>query len=204
MAAGSRAKIAEMSAPTLASPRSASVQARRNSSLGRKESFDLANRQDRTSPKQEARSSVPSICFLTLAPSKGDVSKPSASSLNRAKMRASRAASSSVYDGCGGCGAPGSGRSVWDCCCWGAAEAEYQLLGADGRRVAHAVRRAAARRALADESMARPSPAVRRPRGAMVAAAMLCCSLPRPTLRQSAILFGHARSADVQSRAAMV
>ena len=54
-------------------------------------------------------------------------------------MRASRAASSSVYDGCGGCGAPGSGRSVWGCCCWGAAEAEYQLLGADGRRVAHAV-----------------------------------------------------------------
>ena len=119
---------------------------------------------------------MPNICFLTEAPSRGDVSNPSASSLNRAKIRASLAASSSVYDGCGGCGAPGSGRSVWDCCCWGAALAEYQLLGADGRRVAHAVRRAAARRALADESMARPSPAVRRPRGAIVPAAMLCCS----------------------------
>ena len=165
-----------MSAPTRASPRSASVQARRSSSLGRKESLDLANLQESTSPKQEARSSVPRICFLTLAPSKGDVSKPSASSLSLAKMRASLAASSSVYDGCGGCGAPGSGRSVWDCCCWGAALAEYQLLGADGRRVAHAVRRAAARRALADVSMARPSPAVRRPRGAIVPAAMLCCS----------------------------
>ena len=176
MAAGSRARMAEMSAPTRASPRSASVQARRSSSLGRKESLDLANLQESTSPKQEARSSVPRICFLTLAPSKGDVSKPSASSLSLAKMRASLAASSSVYDGCGGCGAPGSGRSVWDCCCWGAALAEYQLLGADGRRVAHAVRRAAARRALADESMARPSPAVRRPRGAIVPAAMLCCS----------------------------
>ena len=138
--------------------------------------MDLANLQLSTSPKQEARSSVPNICFLTLAPSRGDVSSPSASSLNLAKMRASLAASSSVYDGCGGCGAPGSGRSVWDCCCWGAALAEYQLLGADGRRVAHAVRRAAARRALADESMARPSPAVRRPRGAIVPAAMLCCS----------------------------
>ena len=170
MAAGSLARIAEMSAPTRASPRSASVQARRSSSLGRKESFDLANRQLSTSPKQEARSSVPNICFRTEAPSKGDVSSPSASSLSRAKMRASRAASSSVYDGCGGCGAPGSGRSVWDCCCWGAAEAEYQLLGADGRRVAHAVRRAAARRALADVSMTRPSPAVLRPRGAILAA----------------------------------
>ena len=84
-----------MSAPTRASPRKASVQARRSSSLGRKESFDLANRQLRTSPKQDARSSVPSDCFRTLAPSKGDVFKPSASSLNRAKMRASRAASSS-------------------------------------------------------------------------------------------------------------
>ena len=176
MAAGSLARMAEMSAPTRASPRRASVQARRSSSLGRKESLDLANRQDRTSPRQLARSSVPRICFLTLAPSRGDVSSPSASSLNLAKMRASLAASSSVYDGWGGCGAPGSGRSVWDCCCWGAALAEYQLLGADGRRVAHAVRRAAARRALADESMARPSPAVRRPRGAIVPAAMLCCS----------------------------
>ena len=175
MAAGSLARMAEMSAPTRASPRRASVQARRSSSLGRKESLDLANRQDRTSPKQDARSSVPSICFLTLAPSRGDVSSPSASSLSLAKMRASLAASSSVYDGCGGCGAPGSGRSVCDCCCWGAAEAEYQLLGADGRRVAHAVRRAAARRALADESMARPSPAVLRARGAIVTA-MLCCS----------------------------
>ena len=176
MAAGSRARMAEMSAPTRASPRSASVQARRSSSLGRKESFDLANLQLSTSPRQLARSSVPNICFLTLAPSRGEVSKPSASSLSLANIRASLAASSSVYDGCGGCGAPGSGRSVWDCCCWGAALAEYQLLGADGRRVAHAVRRAAARRALADESMARPSPAVRRPRGAIVPAAMLCCS----------------------------
>ena len=174
MAAGSLARMAEMSAPTRASPRSASVQALRSSSLGRKESLDLANRQDRTSPRQLARSSVPSICFLTLAPSKGDVSKPSASSLNLANIRASLAASSSVYDGCGGCGAPGSGLNVCSAC--GAALAEYQLLGADGRRVAHAVRRAAARRALADESMARPSPAVRRPRGAIVPAAMLCCS----------------------------
>ena len=170
MAAGSRARIAEISAPTRASPLSASVQARRSSSLGKKESFERASRQLRTSPKQDARSSVPNICFLTEAPSRGDVSNPSASSLNRAKIRASLAASSSVYDGCGGCGAPGSGRSVWDCCCWGAALAEYQLLGADGRRVAHAVRRAAARRALADESMARPSPAVRRLRGAILAA----------------------------------
>ena len=182
MAAGSRAKIAEMSAPTLASPLKASVQALRSSSLGRKESFDLANLQLRTSPRQLARSSVPNICFLTLAPSRGDVSNPSASSLNRAKILASLAASSSVYDGCGGCGAPGSGRSVWDCCCWGAALAEYQLLGADGRRVAHAVRRAAARRALADESMARPSPAVRRPRGAILAAIVGCrCSWPLST-----------------------
>ena len=182
MAAGSLARMAEMSAPTRASPRSASVQARRSSSRGKKESFDLANLQDRTSPRQEARSSVPRICFLTLAPSKGEVSKPSASSLNLAKIRASLAASSSVYDGCGGCGAPGSGRSVWDCCCWGAAEAEYQLLGADGRRVAHAVRRAAARRALADVSMARPSPAVRRPRGAILAAIVGCrCSWPLST-----------------------
>ena len=192
-----------MSAPTRASPRSASVHAFRSSSLGRKESFDLANLQLRTSPKQEARSSVPSICFLTLAPSKGDVSSPSASSLNLANILASLAASSSVYDGCGGCGAPGSGRSVWDCCCWGAAEAEYQLLGADGRRVAHAVRRAAARRALADESMARPSPAVRRPRGAIVPAAMLCCSASQAYSQASAILFGHPQSADVQSRAAL-
>ena len=153
MAAGSRARIAEMSAPTRASPRKASVQARRSSSLGRKESLDLANRQLRTSPKQDARSSVPSICFLTLAPSNGDVSKPSASSLNRAKMRASRAASSSVYDDTGGCGAPGSGRSVWDCCCWGAALAEYQLLGALLRRVQRAAPRAALRRALAEVSM---------------------------------------------------
>ena len=170
MAGGSRARIAEMSAPTRASPRRASVQARRSSSLGRKESFDRANRQLRTSPKQDARSSVPSICFLTLAPSRGDVSSPSASSLNRAKMRASRAASSSVYDDTGGCGAPGSGRSVWDCCCWGAALAEYQLLGALLRRVQRAAPRAALRRALADVSMARPSPAVRRLRGAILAA----------------------------------
>ena len=153
MAAGSLARIAEMSAPTRASPRSASVQALLSSSLGRKESLDLASRQDRTSPRQLARSSVPRICFLTEAPSRGDVSKPSASSLNRAKMRASRAASSSVYDGCGGCGAPGSGRSVWDCCCWGAALAEYQLLGALLRRVQRAAPRAALRRALADVSM---------------------------------------------------
>ena len=175
MAAGSLARIAEMSAPTRASPRSASVQALRSSSLGRKESFDLANLQLRTSPRQLARSSVPSICFLTLAPSKGDVSSPSASSLNRAKMRASLAASSSVYDGCGGCGAPGSGRSFC-CSTCGAALAEYQLLGALLRRVQRAAPRAALRRALADESMARPSPAVRRPRGAIVPAAMLCCS----------------------------
>ena len=203
MAAGSLARIAEMSAPTRASPRSASVQARRSSSLGRKESFDLAKRQDRTSPRQLARSSVPNICFLTEAPSKGDVSNPSASSLSLANIRASLAASSSVYDGCGGCGAPGSGRSVWDCCCWGAAEAEYQLLGADGRRVAHAVRRAAARRALADESMARPSPAVRRPRGAMVAAAMLCCSASQAYSQAKRDTFRHPQSADVQSRAAL-
>ena len=142
-----------MSAPTRASPRRASVQARRSSSLGRKESLDLANRQLRTSPKQDARSSVPRICFLTLAPSKGDVSSPSASSRSRAKMRASRAASSSVYDDTGGCGAPGSGRSVWDCCCWGAALAEYQLLGALLRRVQRAAPRAALRRALAEVSM---------------------------------------------------
>ena len=142
-----------MSAPTRASPRSASVQARLSSSLGRKESLDLASRQLRTSPKQDARSSVPNICFRTEAPSNGDVSSPSASSLNRAKMRASRAASSSVYDGCGGCGAPGSGRSVWDCCCWGAALAEYQLLGALRRLVQRAAPRAALRRALADVSM---------------------------------------------------
>ena len=153
MAAGSLARMAEMSAPTLASPLKASVQALRSSSLGRKESFDLANLQLRTSPRQLARSSVPRICFLTLAPSKGDVSSPSASSLNLAKMRASRAASSSVYDGCGGCGAPGSGRSVWDCCCWGAALAEYQLLGALLRRVQRAAPRAALRRALAEVSM---------------------------------------------------
>ena len=153
MAAGSLAKIAEMSAPTLASPLKASVQALLSSSLGRKESFDLANRQDRTSPKQEARSSVPSICFRTEAPSNGDVSSPSASSLNLAKMRASRAASSSVYDDTGGCGAPGSGRSVCDCCCWGAALAEYQLLGALLRRVQRAAPRAALRRALADVSI---------------------------------------------------
>ena len=170
MAAGSLANIADISAPTLASPRSASVQALRSSSLGRKESFDLANLQESTSPRQEARSSVPSICFLTLAPSRGDVSKPPASSLNRAKIRASLAASSSVYDGCGGCGAPGSGRSVWDCCCWGAALAEYQLLGALLRRVQRAAPRAALRRALAEVSMARPSPAVRRLRGAILAA----------------------------------
>ena len=153
MAAGSRARIAEMSAPTRASPRKASVQARLSSSLGKKESLDRANRQLRTSPKQDARSSVPNICFLTEAPSKGDVSSPSASSLNRAKMRASRAASSSVYDDTGGCGAPGSGRSVWDCCCWGAALAEYQLLGALLRRVQRAAPRAALRRALAEVSM---------------------------------------------------
>ena len=153
MAAGSLAKIAEMSAPTLASPRSASVQALRSSSRGRKESLDLANLQLSTSPKQEARSSVPNICFRTEAPSKGDVSSPSASSLNRAKMRASRAASSSVYDATGGCGAPGSGRRVWDCCCWGAALAEYQLLGALLRRVQRAAPRAALRRALAEVSM---------------------------------------------------
>ena len=151
MAAGSLAKIAEMSAPTLASPRSASVQALRSSSLGKKESFDLANRQDRTSPKQEARSSVPSICFLTLAPSKGDVSSPSASSLNLANILASLAASSSVYDGCGGCGAPGSGLNVCSAC--GAALAEYQLLGALLRRVQRAAPRAALRRALAEVSM---------------------------------------------------
>ena len=96
---------------------------------------------------------MPRICFLTLAPSKGDVSSPSASSRSRAKMRASRAASSSVYDDTGGCGAPGSGRSVWGCCCWGAALAEYQLLGALLRRVQRAAPRAALRRALADVSM---------------------------------------------------
>ena len=140
-----------MSAPTRASPRSASVQARRSSSLGRKESLDLANRQDRTSPRQLARSSVPNICFLTEAPSKGDVSKPSASSLNLANIRASLAASSSVYDGCGGCGAPGSGLNVCSAC--GAALAEYQLLGALRRRVQRAAPRAALRRALADVSM---------------------------------------------------
>ena len=154
MAAGSLARIAEISAPTRASPRSASVQALLNSSLGKKESLDRANRQLRTSPKQDARSSVPNICFLTLAPSKGDVSKPSASSRSRAKMRASRAASSSVYDDTGGCGAPGSGRSVWGCCCWGAALAEYQLLGALLRRVQRAAPRAALRRALAEVSIA--------------------------------------------------
>ena len=151
MAAGSRARMAEMSAPTLASPLKASVQARRSSSLGRKESLDLANRQDRTSPKQEARSSVPNICFLTEAPSKGDVSNPSASSLSLANIRASLAASSSVYDGCGGCGAPGSGLNVCSAC--GAALAEYQLLGALLRRVQRAAPRAALRRALADVSM---------------------------------------------------
>ena len=204
MAAGSLARMAEMSAPTLASPLKASVQALLSSSLGRKESFDLANLQLSTSPRQLARSSVPNICFLTLAPSRGEVSKPSASSLSLANIRASLAASSSVYDGCGGCGAPGSGRSVCDCCCWGAALAEYQLLGADGRRVAHAVRRAAARRALADESMARPSPAVRRPRGAIVTAMLGLQVFTRPVNLPSAIDFGHPQSADVQSRAAMV
>ena len=151
MAAGSLARMAEMSAPTLASPLKASVQARRSSSLGRKESLDLASLQLRTSPKQEARSSVPNICFLTLAPSKGDVSSPSASSLNLAKIRASRAASSSVYVDTGGCGAPGSGLNVCSAC--GAALAEYQLLGALLRRVQRAAPRAALRRALADVSM---------------------------------------------------
>ena len=151
MAAGSRARMAEMSAPTLASPLKASVQARRSSSLGRKESLDLANRQDRTSPRQLARSSVPNICFLTEAPSKGDVSNPSASSLSLANIRASLAASSSVYDGCGGCGAPGSGLNVCSAC--GAALAEYQLLGALLRRVQRAAPRAALRRALAEVSM---------------------------------------------------
>ena len=184
MAAGSLANMAEMSAPTLASPLKASVQALRSSSLGRKESLDLASRQLRTSPRQLARSSVPRICFLTEAPSKGDVSSPSASSLNLANIRASLAASSSVYDGCGGCGAPGSGLNVCSAC--GAALAEYQLLGALLRRVQRAAPRAALRRALAEVSMARPSPAVRRLRGAILAAivAAICgcrCSWPLST-----------------------
>ena len=44
---------------------------------------------------------------------------------------ASRAASSSVYDDTGGCGAPGSIKpgAFGTGCCWGAALAEYQLLG---------------------------------------------------------------------------
>ena len=152
MAAGSLARMAEMSAPTRASPLSASVQARRSSSLGKKESFERASRQLRTSPKQDARSSVPNICFRTEAPSNGDVSSPSASSLNLAKILASRAASSSVYDDTGGCGAPGSGRSFC-CSTCGAALAEYQLLGALLRRVQRAAPRAALRRALAEVSM---------------------------------------------------
>ena len=211
MAAGSRARMAEMSAPTRASPRSASVQARLSSSLGRKESLDLASRQLRTSPKQDARSSVPNICFRTEAPSNGDVSSPSASSLNLAKMRASRAASSSVYDDTGGCGAPGSGRSFC-CSTCGAALAEYQLLGALLRRVQRAAPRAALRRALADVSMRQVL------NGAIVSMARRrlslrarlrccgfrsCCSAPQACQPQASYIFGYAQSADVQSRAAM-